>query len=964
MSKQNSAILIALLVLALSTASLAGITGKITGKVTDKQTGAPLLGTNILIEGTSLGAVSDVDGLYVITNVMPGTYSVKFRMMGYSPTTITEVIVYSDRIAKVDCGLKSTVIQGEEVIITATREPIEFDRTSSAAYVRQEEIEALPVQSLSEIIQLQAGVVTDAGGGLHFRGGRTREVAYMIDGVTVTNTFSQGGGSNVAVENNFIKELQVITGTFNAEYGQAQSGVINVVTKVPDDKYKVSMDLLSGGYYASNKPMYIGLNSYDPLSEKELKFSLSGPLPFPKSIGKLGFYLNGRLVKNNGYLNGERRYRPEDGWEIEVFREWYEATYDPPDPLVIPIPDSLHTGDNKIVSIDWDKRYNINTKLVYQPGSSITLSYNLFLSNAKGKSYSHSWRFCPDGLPYWFDDATTHMLVFTHAPAQNLFYNLRYSYQANHSKSYTFENANDPRYQIAAVNAWDPGKITGFDYGGINSWDRRFQDRTMHLVNGDITWQINKVIEVKSGFEAKTYDLHYKNAPLREVTGHEIVQYPYTSNEIRGWEIPYSTFLKATRNYPFGNIQLRETSPDSITDHLFYVDYNRYPEEGSGYVQTKLNLNEIILNAGMRLDVFRPKDRYCPDYSKVYPEFVGADIYYTRAKLKYQLSPRFGLSFPISDRGAMRLSYGHFFQAPSFEKMYQNPVLPHYNQFSIMNTSIGNPNLRPEKTVQYEVGLQQELADGLGLELSVFYKDIRDLLGLEILTLSNATTFYRYINKEYGNAAGVTFALNQNSFQGKLNTSVDYTYMVAKGTASSAEAVRDVAILSGSGRGAYTLATRRIDFLGWDQTHSLNAAVSLRPQKDLYVSLIGQLGTGLPYSPSTLDPNIEIPGGWWDNSGRKPLQWNIDMKVFKGVQLFGYKFGAFMNVYNVLNHLNENGVHSITGRAGPDAYLPEIARKRYYRLEEVGEFTRDEADYDPTDYSRPRLIQFGLSLEF
>ena len=964
MSKQNSAILIALLVLALSTASLAGITGKITGKVTDKQTGAPLLGTNILIEGTSLGAVSDVDGLYVITNVMPGTYSVKFRMMGYSPTTITEVIVYSDRIAKVDCGLKSTVIQGEEVIITATREPIEFDRTSSAAYVRQEEIEALPVQSLSEIIQLQAGVVTDAGGGLHFRGGRTREVAYMIDGVTVTNSFSQGGGSNVAVENNFIKELQVITGTFNAEYGQAQSGVINVVTKVPDDKYKVSMDLLSGGYYASNKPMYIGLNSYDPLSEKELKFSLSGPLPFPKSIGKLGFYLNGRLVKNNGYLNGERRYRPEDGWEIEVFREWYEATYDPPDPLVIPIPDSLHTGDNKIVSIDWDKRYNINTKLVYQPGSSITLSYNLFLSNAKGKSYSHSWRFCPDGLPYWFDDATTHMLVFTHAPAQNLFYNLRYSYQANHSKSYTFENANDPRYQIAAVNAWDPGKITGFDYGGINSWDRRFQDRTMHLVNGDITWQINKVIEVKSGFEAKTYDLHYKNAPLREVTGHEIVQYPYTSNEIRGWEIPYSTFLKATRNYPFGNIQLRETSPDSITDHLFYVDYNRYPEEGSGYVQTKLNLNEIILNAGMRLDVFRPKDRYCPDYSKVYPEFVGADIYYTRAKLKYQLSPRFGLSFPISDRGAMRLSYGHFFQAPSFEKMYQNPVLPHYNQFSIMNTSIGNPNLRPEKTVQYEVGLQQELADGLGLELSVFYKDIRDLLGLEILTLSNATTFYRYINKEYGNAAGVTFALNQNSFQGKLNTSVDYTYMVAKGTASSAEAVRDVAILSGSGRGAYTLATRRIDFLGWDQTHSLNAAVSLRPQKDLYVSLIGQLGTGLPYSPSTLDPNIEIPGGWWDNSGRKPLQWNIDMKVFKGVQLFGYKFGAFMNVYNVLNHLNENGVHSITGRAGPDAYLPEIARKRYYRLEEVGEFTRDEADYDPTDYSRPRLIQFGLSLEF
>jgi len=964
MSKKYSALLTVVLWFAFNSASWAGITGKITGKVTDKQTGAPLLGANILVEGTSLGAVSDVSGLYVITNVMPGTYSVKFRMMGYSPTTITEVIVYSDRIAKVDCGLKTTVIQGEEVVITATREPIEFDRTSSAAYVRQEEIEALPVQSLSEIIQLQAGVVTDAGGGLHFRGGRSREVAYMIDGVTVTNTFSQGGGSNVSVENNFIKELQVITGTFNAEYGQAQSGVINVVTKVPEDKYKGSVEALSGGYYAPNKPMYIGLDSFDPISEQELKFSLSGPLPFPKSMGKLGFFVNGRLVDSDGYLNGQRRYMPEDGWEIEVFREWYEASYDPPDPLVIPLPDSLHTGDGAFVPIDCGKKYNINTKLVYQPGFGLTLSYNLFLSKSKGKSYSHSWRFCPDGLPYWFDDAATHMAVLTHSPKPNLFYNLRYSYQANHSKSYTFEDANDPRYQIAAVNAWDPGKITGFDYGGINSWARRFQDRTMHLINGDITWQINKVIEVKSGFEAKKYDLHYKNAPLREVTGHEIVQYPYTSNEIRGWEIPYDIFLKATRNYPFGHIQLRETSPDSITDHLFYVDYNRYPEEGSGYVQTKLNLNEIILNAGLRLDVFRPKDRYCPDYSKVYPEFVGADWYYTRAKLKSQVSPRFGLSFPISDRGAMRLSYGHFFQAPSFEKMYQNPVLPHYNQFSIMNTSIGNPNLKPEKTVQYEVGLQQELADGLGLELSVFYKDIRDLLGLEILTLSNATTFYRYINKEYGNAMGVTVAFNQNSFQGKLNTSVDYTYMVAKGTASSAEAVRDVAILSGSGRGAYTLATRRIDFLGWDQTHSLNAALSLRPQKSLYVSLIGQLGAGLPYTPSTLDPNIEIPGGWWDNSGRKPLQWNLDMKLFKSFKVLGYTVGGFVNVYNVLNHLNENGVRSITGRAGPDAYLPEIARKRYYRLDQVGEFTRDEADYDPTDYSRPRLIQFGLSFEF
>lgn len=941
----------------------AGITGKIGGKITDKQTGEPLIGANVIIEGTDRGAAVDQNGNYLILRVPPGTYTLRIMMIGYKRARITNVRVFSDRKTTINYKLAMEVIQGEEVTVVAGREVIEFDRTSTAAYVSQDEIEKLPVSSMSEVVQMQAGVITDAGGRLHIRGGRSREVAYVVDGIPVTNNFSQSGGSNVSIENNFIKELQVITGTFNAEYGSAQSGVINVVTKIPERNFTGRAEVISGGYYAPNDPQFIGLDTYRPFNDRELKFSFSGPLPFFKKLGNLGFFINGRIVNNDGWLNGERRYMPEDGWEIEVYREWYEGTYDPIDPLIIPIPDSLHSGDGKIVPINWTKNYNINTKLVYQPNPTITLSYNLFVKNSEGKSYSQSWRFCPDALPFRYNDNLTHMLVLTHALTDHLYYNLRYSYQENHYKAYTYEDPNDPRYQTTAVNAWDPGKITGYDYGGIYSWDRNFQDREVHLVNGDLTWQINKLIEVKSGFEVKSHNLHYKNAPLREVLGHEMMQFPYTQNEIRGWEIPWDYFVEATRDYKFGNIQLRQTHPDSSEDHLFYVDYTRKPIEGAGYVQTKWNLKEIILNAGIRLDIFRPKDRYCPDYSIVFPEFVGADVYYQQAKMKYQFSPRFGLSFPISEKGVMRLSYGHFFQAPSFEKMYQNPVLRHYNQFSIMNTRIGNPNLKPEKTVQYEIGLQQELTNGLALELTVYYKDIRDLLGTEILTLSNATSFYRYINKEYGNSSGITIAFNYFPQRSKLSASVDYTYMIAKGTASSAEAVRDVAILSGSGQGAYTLSTRRIDYLSWDQTHSLNGSVSYRPRQDMYISMIGQLGSGLPYSPATLNPNIEIPGGWWNNADRKPLRWSVDLKLHKSFNVLGMNVGTFVNVFNILNHLDENDVNRITGRAGPAAYLPEIARKRYYRLEQIGEFTRDEADYDPTDYSRPRLIQFGLSLE-
>ena len=940
----------------------AGVTGKIAGVVTDSESGDPLPGANILIEGTNKGAAADANGKFLILNVAPGEYALRVQMMGYTPSIVTGVRVFSDRTRTIDVSLSMTVIEGQEVTIVAGREVIEFDRTNTAAYVGQEEIENMPVQTLSQVIQLQAGVVSDAGGALHFRGGRSREVAYMIDGVPVSNSFNQGGGSNVAVENNMVKELQVITGTFNAEYGSAQSGVVNVVTKVPDNNFQFTFDAITGGFYSPNKPMYIGLDTYNPLGQQEYKFSVSGPIPFPRKLGRLGFFVNGRFVDDQGYLNGERRFMPTDGWEIEVFREWYWASFDPRDPAIIPIPDSLHTGDGQVVPINWSKSYSLNTKLVYEPIPALTFSYNIFANDAKGKSYSHSWRFVPDALPYWYNQSLTHMLVMTHAPTENIFYNLRFSQQSNHYKSYTYEDANDPRYQAASVNAWDPGKITGFDYGGIYSWNRSWQDRQVQLLNGDLTWQISKVIEVKTGFEYKRHDLHYKNAPLRPVDGYEIQQFPYTRNEIRGLELPYDFFRDATREFEYGTIRLRQSSPDSVDDHQIYVDYNRHPAEGAAFMQTKLNLGEIILNAGLRYDYLDPNDRYAPDYSGVYPELVGADTFYVDAKPKEKLSPRFGLSFPISEKGAMRLSYGHFFQSPSFEKMYQNPVLPHYNKFSIMDSRIGNPNLKPEQTVQYELGLQQEVTSGLALELTVFYKDIRDLLGIEILTLSDATTFFRYINREYGNSTGVTVAFSYVDPAGKISTSVDYTYMVAKGSASSAEAIRDVAILSGSNRGAYTLATRRIDYLGWDQTHSLNGTVSFRPRQDIYFSLIGQLGSGLPYTPSTLNPNIEIPGGWWANSGRKPLTWNIDFKANKQFKLAGMRVGIFLNIFNLFNQLNELHVDSITGHAGPRAYTPEIGALRYYRLDAVGTFTREEADYNPTQYSRPRLIQIGMSV--
>ncbi len=181
------------------------------------------------MEGTQLGAATNIDGYYMILNVPPSTYSIKFMSMGYTPKRIDGVRVSVGLTAKINMTLDQSVIEMGEVVVAASRPVIEVDRTNTAAYMSTDEISELPVTEVDQIIQLQAGVTQDANGELHFRGGRSGEVAYLVDGVPVTNRFD--GGSSIEIENEVIQELQVISGTFNAEYGQAQSGIINVISK-------------------------------------------------------------------------------------------------------------------------------------------------------------------------------------------------------------------------------------------------------------------------------------------------------------------------------------------------------------------------------------------------------------------------------------------------------------------------------------------------------------------------------------------------------------------------------------------------------------------------------------------------------------------------------------------------------------------------------------------------------------
>ena len=186
-----------------------GTTGKITGKVTDIQTGEPLIGCNIIIEGMSIGAATTLDGTYFILNVPPGNYTLRASMIGYGSVQMNDLQVIVDLNAKADFFLSSKVIEGEQVVVTAQKPTVRLDQTSMSAVIGAEDIENLPVSEIGDIIELQAGIVRDPGGGFHVRGGRSSEVSFWVDGVSTTDSYD--GSSGLEIENSGIQEIQVIS---------------------------------------------------------------------------------------------------------------------------------------------------------------------------------------------------------------------------------------------------------------------------------------------------------------------------------------------------------------------------------------------------------------------------------------------------------------------------------------------------------------------------------------------------------------------------------------------------------------------------------------------------------------------------------------------------------------------------------------------------------------------------------
>ncbi|HEX2984211.1 MAG TPA: carboxypeptidase-like regulatory domain-containing protein, partial [Ignavibacteriales bacterium] len=211
--------------------------GKISGKVTDAGTGEDLIGVNVVLEGTTMGAATDISGEYYILNIPPGNYTLAASLVGYKKKTVIQnVEVSSNHTTQIDLKLAETVMSiDQDIVIMAQRDLVEKDQTSTRHFVDAEEISTRPATQLTEILTTLPGIDQSATGELTVRRGSLDQVAFMIDGVRARNPLDFQPYTNITLSS--IQELEIITGGFNAEYGEAQSGVFNIVTKEGSQKY-------------------------------------------------------------------------------------------------------------------------------------------------------------------------------------------------------------------------------------------------------------------------------------------------------------------------------------------------------------------------------------------------------------------------------------------------------------------------------------------------------------------------------------------------------------------------------------------------------------------------------------------------------------------------------------------------------------------------------------------------------
>ncbi len=944
------------LCLALGVSALwAGSTGKISGVVRDSRTKEPLPGVNVVVQGTTLGASSDVSGRYVILNIPPGRCKVLASFIGYRRSEVNDLQVSTDFTTTLDIELVEGSVELDAVVVQAERTPlIRQDLTNPVASISSESIEALPITDISEIIGLQAGVTVDDDGMIHIRGGFGNEIAYTLNGININNPY--GNNRAVGVATNAVREVSVSSGTFSAEYGSALSGVVNYVTRDGGPKLSGSLKYYTGDHVSSHKDLFFNINKITPSNVNRTEATLGGPI-----LGEnLTFFASGVYNWNGGHLYGQRIYLPTDAYlSREGFPSSDPRRGSPSDPYYF-APLSHDTsnrvggasGDGAAVPLDWSRSYNLQGNVSWRLTPEMKLKYEFVYNFSEEPDYpsysytatysTHAVRYKPDGNALTGSEGTVHSIEFTHSVSDKMFYTVKGSMVTDKAHTWAYDSPDDPRYLPNFYTQQFPN--TEYWTGG--TYNDRFSRKTVTYAGKiDLVAQMFSDHEMKAGIEVRKHKLTVESYTLQFKDPNSPNTDPSFANALSG-------------NYHF-----LPYIPDAAGGYAAYV---RQPLQIAAYVQDKIELfKSIILNLGVRYEYFDPAAQYNDSISTelALQQSIFLQGHLVKASKKQMVSPRVSVSYPITDQGTIRFSYGHFYQIGSLSSLYSNPD---FRAPSGVTLSFGNPDVNPQKSIQYELGLQQGLTEDMKIEITGYYKDVRDYIYSQTIITPRGDKQYSLLtNLSYANTRGISISLvKRRSPDNLLSATLDYTFQVTEGNRTLP--TDEIFFNEQQGR----LSETYLVPLSFDRSHTLTSTVALSQPNDWSVSMIGYLRTGTPYTPSF--PSNVVPITFTQNSDRQPLQWNVDLKFEKFFKFGGLDLSVFVLIDNVFDVENEIAVYASSGRALYDitqTLQPELLADLHNRIVrgDQGMIPLSGVDNyyaNPAMISTPRLVRVGASIVF
>ena len=505
--------------------SFAGTTGKISGTVKDASTNDPLPGCNIIIEGTDLGAASNLDGQFIILNIPPGNYTVRASMIGYKDYIINNVQIVADFTTQLEYLMESQILEmDEEVVVTAKRELIRKDETSKVAIVSSEEILNMPVQTVQGILTTKAGFTTDAEGNLHVRGGRSGELAFMVDGVKLEDPLY--GEYSETFNKDAVNEMVIISGTFNAEYGDAMSGIVNITTKDGGDAFhgriEYTSPMINNSPYRTSNPFsgvedeaeYVEKSVYDRSDvyiPGTLRASLEGPI-----FSSLTFFLS-------GFVNNEDSYLPH-GYKLG--RDGFG-------------------------------------KLTYFVSPTLKLALSGQIARTERQGYNHRWKYLNENQAHTTINTNRQVLMLTHTINSNLFYIVNLS---------RFENGQKVQVGDKLPSEYEISKTGETVYFYVQGDDSRYADNNTVTYRGmvDATFQANNNHQFKTGLQLVSHNINVYEELEPWPSGAQFKD-EYTKNPVE-----FAAYIqdKIEYNYLILNVGLRYDYVDPKA--TMWPDINRF----------------------------------------------------------------------------------------------------------------------------------------------------------------------------------------------------------------------------------------------------------------------------------------------------------------------------------------------------------------------------------------------------